>query len=177
MLLLISRLNRLDDDQFQRHASLLYPYLCDFIGQPDLKPALVRPLREFFVRCGVAFGVTHPDDSSRSAVTDEHTPSACNDTGDDVHDEKKNNDESCLSHHESKENNSQQNDHSVGDIKTITEKLVNTADDHSKSALSETPVNGDASVKVNGHHVVDERKTNSLEAEADVKAKAADNNL
>ncbi|XP_022693411.1 brefeldin A-inhibited guanine nucleotide-exchange protein 1-like isoform X2 [Varroa jacobsoni] len=58
VLLLISRLNRLDDNQFQRHSALLYPYLCDFICQPDLKPALVKPLREFFVRCGVAFGVT-----------------------------------------------------------------------------------------------------------------------
>lgn len=72
IMLLLSRINRLEIEQFRLHASLCYPYLCEFIGS-DLKPTLVKPLREFFVRCGVTFDVTLPRPPPSSSQTMENT--------------------------------------------------------------------------------------------------------
>ncbi|XP_028967932.1 brefeldin A-inhibited guanine nucleotide-exchange protein 1 [Galendromus occidentalis] len=69
VLLLIARVNQLQDEQFLRHSSLIYPFLCEFIGQPDMKPNLVRPLKEFFVRCGSGFGIVSQQDSLKKPMS------------------------------------------------------------------------------------------------------------
>ncbi|XP_036361493.1 brefeldin A-inhibited guanine nucleotide-exchange protein 1 isoform X3 [Octopus sinensis] len=56
LILLLTRLLKMNDKQFRAHASVYYPYMCDTMVF-DLKPEMRSILRKFFIRVGQTFQV------------------------------------------------------------------------------------------------------------------------
>lgn len=56
LILLLTRLLKMGEEQFRAHASVYYPFLCDTMVF-DLKPEMRSILRKFFIRAGQTFKV------------------------------------------------------------------------------------------------------------------------
>lgn len=56
LLLLLTRVNKLDDERFRAHATVHYPLLCEMICL-EMKPELRAVLRRFFLRVGTSFNI------------------------------------------------------------------------------------------------------------------------
>ncbi|XP_005992094.2 brefeldin A-inhibited guanine nucleotide-exchange protein 2 [Latimeria chalumnae] len=61
LLLFLTKTLKTSDEKFKIHASRYYPYLCE-IMQFDLIPELRAVLRRFFLRIGVAFKISLPEE-------------------------------------------------------------------------------------------------------------------
>ncbi|XP_050735041.1 brefeldin A-inhibited guanine nucleotide-exchange protein 1-like isoform X2 [Eriocheir sinensis] len=59
ILLFLTNIHKMSNDQFAAHASNYYPFLCE-ITCFNLKPELRAVLRRFFLRIGIVFNITHP---------------------------------------------------------------------------------------------------------------------
>lgn len=59
ILLFLTNIHKMSNEQFAAHASNYYPFLCE-ITCFNLKPELRAVLRRFFLRIGIVFNITHP---------------------------------------------------------------------------------------------------------------------
>ena len=56
LLLVMTKILKMNEERFRAHVKVLYPLLCDTIMY-DLKPELRSILRKFFLRIGPSFGI------------------------------------------------------------------------------------------------------------------------
>ncbi|KAB7495553.1 Brefeldin A-inhibited guanine nucleotide-exchange protein 1 [Armadillidium nasatum] len=58
ILLFLTNIHKMSNEQFAAHASNYYPFLCEIMCF-NLKPELRAVLRRFFLRIGIVFNITH----------------------------------------------------------------------------------------------------------------------
>ncbi|XP_075439890.1 brefeldin A-inhibited guanine nucleotide-exchange protein 1 isoform X2 [Ascaphus truei] len=77
LLLFLTKVLKISDERFRAHASSYYPLLCEII-QFDLIPELRTVLRRFFLRIGLVFKISLPQEhdgvGQELEVTEHHTP-------------------------------------------------------------------------------------------------------
>ncbi|XP_042880494.1 brefeldin A-inhibited guanine nucleotide-exchange protein 1-like isoform X2 [Penaeus japonicus] len=73
ILLFLTNIHKMSDDQFAAHASNYYPFLCEIMCF-NLKPELRAVLRRFFLRIGLVFNITHPSIRHHTSSTSSLPP-------------------------------------------------------------------------------------------------------
>ncbi|XP_068200225.1 brefeldin A-inhibited guanine nucleotide-exchange protein 1-like isoform X2 [Palaemon carinicauda] len=68
ILLFLTNIHKMSNDQFAAHASNYYPFLCEIMCF-NLKHELRAVLRRFFLRIGIVFNITHPSIRSHTMST------------------------------------------------------------------------------------------------------------
>lgn len=68
ILLFLTNIHKMSNDQFAAHASNYYPFLCEIMCF-NLKPELSAVLRRFFLRIGIVFNITHPSIRNHTTST------------------------------------------------------------------------------------------------------------
>ncbi|KAK8729377.1 hypothetical protein OTU49_008796 [Cherax quadricarinatus] len=68
ILLFLTNIHKMSNDQFAAHASNYYPFLCEIMCF-NLKPELRAVLRRFFLRIGIVFNITHPSIRNHTTST------------------------------------------------------------------------------------------------------------
>ncbi|KAG7171828.1 Brefeldin A-inhibited guanine nucleotide-exchange protein 1-like [Homarus americanus] len=68
ILLFLTNIHKMSNDQFAAHASNYYPFLCEIMCF-NLKPELRAVLRRFFLRIGIVFNITHPSVRNHTTST------------------------------------------------------------------------------------------------------------
>ncbi|XP_076064031.1 ADP ribosylation factor guanine nucleotide exchange factor Sec71 isoform X2 [Oratosquilla oratoria] len=78
ILLFLTNIHKMSNEQFAAHASNYYPFLCEIMCF-NLKPELRAVLRRFFLRIGIVFDITHQ--SIRHTVSTSSITSTTKDRG------------------------------------------------------------------------------------------------
>ncbi|XP_069166610.1 brefeldin A-inhibited guanine nucleotide-exchange protein 1 isoform X3 [Procambarus clarkii] len=68
ILLFLTNIQKMSNDQFAAHASNYYPFLCEIMCF-NLKQELRAVLRRFFLRIGIVFNITHPSIRNHTTST------------------------------------------------------------------------------------------------------------
>ncbi|KAK3864361.1 hypothetical protein Pcinc_029956 [Petrolisthes cinctipes] len=68
ILLFLTNIHKMSDEQFAAHASNYYPFLCEIMCF-SLKSELRAVLRRFFFRIGIVFNITHPSVRNHTSST------------------------------------------------------------------------------------------------------------